>query len=97
MSKEGACSVVVKVLFLWLTMLSVGLWLVACGEVNNVTETTVACGLWLVACGLWLVAARGAWHVAACGCHILADTLHHPRSRRRYVQQCNKVVAVLYV
>ena len=30
MSKEGACSVVVKVLFLWLTMLSVGLWFVAC-------------------------------------------------------------------
>ena len=54
MSKEGACSVVVKVLFLWLTMLSVGLWL-------------VACGLWLVACGLWLVACCRTWRVARGG------------------------------
>jgi len=63
MSKQGACSVVVKVL---LSLVNVA-------------------------------AARGTWHVAARGCHILADTLHRPRSRRRYVQQCSSMVAVLYV
>ena len=49
MSKEGACSVVVKVLFLWLTMLSVGLWLVACGLLPHVAR-----GTWrLVAATSW--------------------------------------------